>query len=94
MLTVGLALMNGSRMDVDVGDHAQTAPPADIPQLAEVAAIEADDAGVERMRVKVVVEDKVDDARYVVPLVAQEERTAFPGGAATALAKASDETAP
>ena len=78
MLAVGVALPAAARMHVHVGDDAQAAPLADVPQRAEVPAVETHDAGVERVRVEVVVEDEVDDPGAAVRAVAEQERAALP----------------
>src|SRR5580704_9427567 len=49
MLAVGVALTGGARVDVHIGNHAQAAPLADIPKRPAMAAVEPNNAGVQRM---------------------------------------------
>src|SRR5258706_5008066 len=94
VLAVGLALIGRPRMDVDVGDYAQSAPPAHVPKLPKVPAVEADNARVERMRVEVVVEDEIDDPRRGPVVATEQECAALAGRVAAALAKPADKPAP
>ncbi len=48
-------------MHMHVGNHAQAPALADVPQRAEVPTVETHDAGVERVRIEIVIEDEVDD---------------------------------
>src|SRR6266851_3728049 len=58
-----------------------------VPERAEMMAVEAHDAGVERVRVEIVVENEVDDPRAAVLAVSQQERTAVPARVPAALAQ-------
>src|SRR5216684_4102117 len=81
-------------MHMHVGNHAQAAAFADVPERAEVPPVETYDAGVERMRIEIVIEDEVDDPTAVFHGVAEEERAALTAGGAPALAQARKEALP
>ena len=55
--------------------------------VAEIPAVEMHDAGVERVRIEIVVEDEVDDAGAAVRAVAEQERAALAGRVPAALAQ-------
>src|SRR6185312_9679900 len=59
----------------------------EIPQLAEVATVEVDDAGVERVRIDIVVEREIDDAPATGGILAAEQKGAALAHAAPALAQ-------
>ena len=66
MRAVRIALTRTARMHMHVGNDAQATALADVPQLAEVAAVEPNDAGIQGMRVQIVIENEVDDPRPAI----------------------------
>jgi Zn-dependent peptidase ImmA (M78 family) len=79
-------------------DHlrdGEAARAADRPQLAEMPAVEADDAGIEAVRVEVVVKNEVNDpcgpARFLDP---KQERAALAAFVASPLAQARGQPLP
>ena len=77
MLAIGAALSGAAGVDVHVGDDAQAALPADIPKPSEIPAVKMHDAGVERSRVEIVVQDEVGDAGAASDAIAEQECSAF-----------------
>ena len=49
-------------MNTDVGNDAQRPGVAQRPERTEVAAVDANNAGVEAVRIEIVVENEIDDA--------------------------------
>jgi hypothetical protein len=64
-------------MDVNVGDDAVTTTATELPQFGKFVSVEMHDAGIERVGIDVVVEDKLDDPPVPLPIVSQEKRSAF-----------------
>ena len=46
---------------------------ADVPQLTETAAVEPNDAGIQGMRIQIIIEDEVDDPRRAIGAVAMTD---------------------
>jgi hypothetical protein len=60
-----------------VGDNRQPTRLAEIPQRAEVATIKTNDAGVQAVRVEVVVQNEIDNPSPPIIPPAQEEGSAL-----------------
>ena len=61
-------------MGVNIRDNGQAAPFAEIPQLSEVTAIELDNAGLQALRVEIVIQNKLRNPRTPVAPIAKQER--------------------
>jgi hypothetical protein len=94
MVAVGVALIGGARVDVHVGNHAQAALLAHILKLPEVAAVEPYDAGIQRMRVEIVVENEVDDPGVAISAISEQERSALPAAGTAAFTQSGDKPVP
>src|SRR5690349_12518714 len=94
MITVGIALARSARMHMNIGHDRQATRLADRPEVAEVAPIEPDDATVERVRIEIVVEHEIKDARAAVFATPEQERPALPARMAAALTQLHLQTAP
>ena len=94
VIAVQLALLRSARVDVNVGNHGQLAGSADSPEFSEIAAVETNDSTIETMIVQIVVQDEIDNAGATVAVAAEQERSAFPGPAAPALAQAPQQATP
>jgi hypothetical protein len=55
-------------------------PLADVAERAEVPAVEVHDAGVERVRIEVVIENEIHDPHATLAEEAKQERPAFAAG--------------
>ena len=86
VVAIGAALSGAAGMHVHVGDDAHAAPLADVPERTEIPAVEMHDAGVERVRIEVVIEDEVGDAGAAARTVPEQERAALAGCVPAALA--------
>ncbi|WP_143540369.1 hypothetical protein [Rhizobium chutanense] len=70
------ALAKANRMNVDVGNDFTTCIAAVRPESSEPASIDFNDAGIQRMRVDVIIEDELfDPALFVSPT--QKEGATF-----------------
>src|SRR5262249_34834301 len=87
VIAVGAALPRGAGMHMHVGNDPHAALLADVPERPEIPPVEMHDAGVERVRVEVVVEDEIGDASAAVYAVAEQECAALAGGVPAALAQ-------
>jgi hypothetical protein len=81
-------------MSVDVGDDGKVAALTDIPQSAEVATVKTDDAGVQTIRVEVVVEYELNDPSAPRSALTKQESSAFVLAVTTALSQISEEAVP
>src|ERR1043166_7068789 len=75
MISIRVALPGPAGVHMNVCHDGQTARLADRPQLAKVTPVKPDDAAVERVWIKVVVEYEVDDARPPFMALPEQERT-------------------
>jgi len=66
VIAIGAALPRATRMHVHVRNDAHAALFADVPERPEMPAVEMHDAGVERARVEIVVQDEIGDAGAAV----------------------------
>jgi len=80
---VGFALAVATRMDMDIGDDAQARRATVSPQGTKPAAVYLDDAGRQRMRIDVVIEDEFVDLPLLA-LSAEEEGTGLAPAAGAA----------
>jgi len=76
--TIGRTLTRPTRVDMDIRDYDHALALADFPKGAEVAAIEADDASVQGVRVQVIVKDEILDSGIDFSTPAQKESPALP----------------
>lgn len=77
---VGLTLLESAGMNMDVGDDSAPGLPAMGPEVAEPTSVDHDDAGLESVRVDVIVEDELLDAPRLAH-GAKKERAALPPSA-------------
>ena len=94
VLAVGAALPGSTGMDVNVPDDAQFPAPARLPKCAEISAVHAYDAGIERMGIEIVIENEIDDPGMGVVTAAKQKSAALPAMVAAAFAKFRDEPPP
>ena len=87
VISVGCALTDTAGMYMHIGDDAHAAAFADVPECAEIPAVEMHDAGVERVRIEIVVQDEIDDPSAPVRTVAEQERATFAACVPAALAQ-------
>jgi len=71
------ALVRSAGVGVNISDDVELGRATALPERAEVATVEADDAGVEGMWVEVVVQDEVDDLDPLVRASTEQECAAF-----------------
>ena len=93
MGAVGAALRGAGGVRMHVGYDLQAIRCAEIPELPEMAAIKADDPGVERVRIDVIIEHEGVDATAPVAFGAEQEGAAF-AREAPALPKADQQPEP
>ncbi len=65
--TVGLALSEITRMNVDIGDNGPTSSPTMQPEIAKPTAIDFDNAAPQGTRIDVVVKDELLDSTCLAP---------------------------
>jgi hypothetical protein len=70
-----------------IGDDARAALLAYVPERPEIPAVEAHDAGVERMRVEIIVQDEINDPGAAGCAVTEQKRTAFAARVPASLAE-------
>ena len=86
VLAVGLALIGAAGGDMNVRDDAQSAPPPGIPKRAEISVVQANDTGVQRAGIEIVVENEIDDAGSGAVTAAKQKSAALPAVVAAPLA--------
>ena len=74
-------------MNVNVGDDTQRPCLTQRPECSEVPAVEVNNAGVQAMRVKIVIEHEIDYAPPPFFLTPEKEGPALAGRAPSALAQ-------
>lgn len=81
---------------MDVSDHSVTSGSADLPDERKLVAVELDDAGIERVRVDVVVKDKFTYhfGAVVVGCLADKKRATLPASAKGAAMQFGDASHP
>ena len=87
MGTVGITLTRPAWVHMDVCDDRHPTRLAYLPQVAEIAPIEPHDSAVKRVRVQVIIENKVHDSSPTSFTMSEQERTTFPPATVPALAQ-------
>ncbi len=76
---IGSALVSTARMDVNIRHDRQAALLAKRPKLAEITAVEVNDAGVETVGIQIVIKHEINDPSTLALPAAEQESSAFAG---------------
>lgn len=73
VIAVGVALLRTTWMNVYIGHNGQATSLANVPQFAEMMTIKSNDSSFKRPRVKIIVEDEVNDVGAALTTIAEQE---------------------
>ena len=81
-------------MNMNIRHNGESAFLTEYPELIEIATVEADDAGIETMRIEIIVKNEIGNPGPVSPARSQHEGSALTGFVSTTLPKPREKSFP